>query len=42
VTSLVYAMDDIIFIDLMQSSAFVSVVLHLSVRNQLCITSQRA
>jgi hypothetical protein len=35
-------MDDIIFIDLMQSSAFVSVVLHLSVRNQLCITSQRA
>jgi hypothetical protein len=33
-------MDDIIFIDLMQSSAFVSVALHRSVRNQLCITSQ--
>jgi hypothetical protein len=33
VTSLVYAMDDIIFTDLMQSNAFVSVVSHLSAKS---------
>jgi hypothetical protein len=39
VASLVYAMDNIIYIDLMQSSAFVSVPSYRSLRNRLCMIS---